>query len=138
MVICADSREIRSLGGDDRDRAGVDAVGLAAMARLEDPHSRREGRGHVCDVLAGGDELLGQQIAQAAGALERRSGHCWAHPNNWSHIERAARTRIVPTSARSAQIVVAVCEALCGSMPMTTVISSLLVVAGEWVPRRAT
>ena len=71
VIVRADSREIGSLGGDDRDRAGVDVVGLAAVARVEGPHPRRQGRGHVDDVLADGDELLGQQLAQAASALDR-------------------------------------------------------------------
>ena len=71
VVICADSREIGSLCGDDRDRAGVDVVGLAAVAHLEGPHPRRQGRGHVDDMLAGGDESLGQQLTQAASAFDR-------------------------------------------------------------------
>ncbi len=70
VIIRADAGEIGALSGDERDRAGVDAVGLAAVARLEGPHPRREGGGHVDDMLADGDELLGQQLAQAAGALD--------------------------------------------------------------------
>ena len=45
-------------------------ISLAAVSRLEGPHPRREGRGHIDNVLARGDELLGQQLAQAAGALD--------------------------------------------------------------------
>ena len=70
VIIRGDAGEIGALSGDERDGAGVDAVGLAAVSRLEGPHPRREGRGHIDDVLAGGDELLGQQLAQAAGALD--------------------------------------------------------------------
>ena len=70
VIIRGDAGKIGALSGDERDRAGVDAVGLAAVSRLEGPHPRREGRGHIDDVLAGGDELLGQQLAQAAGAFD--------------------------------------------------------------------
>ena len=69
VIIRGDAGQIGALSGDERDRAGVDAVGLGAVSRLEGPHPRREGRGHVDDMLAGGDELLGQQLAQAAGAF---------------------------------------------------------------------
>ena len=61
----------------------------------------------VCDVLAGGDELLGQQTAQPAGA-HRCSGHRWAHLDSSSVIERDARSLIVAASARSAPTAAAV------------------------------
>ena len=70
VIIRGDAGEIGALSGDERDRACVDAVGLAAVSRVEGPHPRREGRGHIDDMLARGDELLGQQLAQAAGALD--------------------------------------------------------------------
>ena len=92
-------------------------------------------------MLARGDELLGQQLAQAAGAStpQRRSGHCSAQLNNSSGVERAARSLIVAASTHPGPIAVAVWEALCASMPMTTVIGRSFTGLSDYgVLRRAT
>ena len=68
----ADSREIGALGGDDRDRGGRRCGrscgrGPSRGSAPAPPASR----GHVDDMLAGGDESLGQQLTQAASAFDR-------------------------------------------------------------------
>ena len=54
----------------DRSGQGVIGVVLLRAPGAEHPHACRQGRWHVDDVLAGGDELLGQQAAQAPGGLD--------------------------------------------------------------------
>ena len=71
VVVGRDAREVVAVLGDERDAARVDAVGLAAVAALEHAGAGGQRRGDVDDGLAGGDELLGQQPSQAAGALDR-------------------------------------------------------------------
>ena len=53
---------------------------------LQQPHPGRQLGLHIQHPLTGGDELLGEQVAQAAGALDRqvRSGHAAAHPISFS------------------------------------------------------
>jgi hypothetical protein len=55
----------------DPDRQGVVGVVLARSARRQQPYPRAELGLHVQDALAGGDQLLGQQVPHAAGALDR-------------------------------------------------------------------
>jgi hypothetical protein len=55
----------------DRGRQGIVRVVLRCLRRADQPHSRRECGRHVDDVLAGGDELLSQQAAQATRRLNR-------------------------------------------------------------------
>ena len=56
---------------DDGDGVGVQGVGLAVVAGVEEPHPRRELRRHIDHLLAGGDESLGQWTAGAVGSLDR-------------------------------------------------------------------
>ena len=41
------------------------------MARAQEPHPGGQGGGHVEHRLAGGQQLLGQQVAEAASGLDR-------------------------------------------------------------------
>ena len=66
MIIRGDAGEIGALSGDERDRAGVDVVGLAPCPVLEGPTRAERVAGTSTDAAT--DELLGQQLAQAAGA----------------------------------------------------------------------
>jgi len=80
----------------DPHRQGVVGVVLARRARRRQPYPRAELGLHVQDALAGGDQLLGQQVPHAAGALDRPGplrpgrrprqqalglGRAGAHPN---------------------------------------------------------
>ncbi len=57
-------------GADQGDGVRVGGVGLAALSGGEHPCPRRELRGHVDDVLASADELLGEQRSDPGGALD--------------------------------------------------------------------
>ena len=66
--------------GRDRDRAGVVGVVLVHVPGRRQPHPRAEFRLHAGHSLAGRDQLPGEQVAHAAGALDRpgplRPGLC--------------------------------------------------------------
>jgi hypothetical protein len=49
----------------------VDAIGLAPVAAAEQARPCGKRGGHVDHGLPGGDQLLGEQVAEAAGALDR-------------------------------------------------------------------
>src|SRR5512132_244739 len=57
--------------GSRGDRAGISQVGLAGAAGGQQPGPGRQLGRHVHDLLAGGDQQLGNPAAQAAGALHR-------------------------------------------------------------------
>src|SRR5215212_4247696 len=71
VVVGSHGREVVAVLGDDRDAAGVDAVALAPMAALEHAGAGGQRRWNIDDALAGGDEPLGQQPAEASGAFNR-------------------------------------------------------------------
>lgn len=71
VIVSCDAGQVEALGSDQGDAAGVDVVGLAAVAGLEQPGPRGEGGGHVDYVLAGSDEALGEQLTEAVGSLDR-------------------------------------------------------------------
>jgi len=70
---------VRSVDRDDLRRAerrhghgpGVVGVVFLRPAAAQQPDPRRQGCGDVDDVLTGGEELLGEQVAQPAGRLHR-------------------------------------------------------------------
>jgi hypothetical protein len=55
----------------DRDRQGVVGIVLVRPPRAQHTDPRRERRRHVQDGLARSDQLLGQQVAEPAGGLDR-------------------------------------------------------------------
>jgi hypothetical protein len=62
-----------------RDGPGVVGVVLVDLPAGEDPHPRRQLLWHVQDLFPGGQHLLGQQVAEPAGAhstAQVRSDHC--------------------------------------------------------------
>ncbi len=71
MILDADLLRRRCPQRGDRDRQGVVRVVLVGRLRRQQPHARRELRLHVQDPLARSDELLGEQVAQAGGVLDR-------------------------------------------------------------------
>ena len=70
MILDANLRDRRAQRGDG-DRAGVVGVVLVGVTGSQQTHPGGQLRLHVDDTLAGGDELLGEQIAEPAGALDR-------------------------------------------------------------------
>jgi hypothetical protein len=54
----------------DGDGPGVVGVVLLRPSRAQQPHPRRQGRGDVHHLLAGGEELLREQVAEPAGGLD--------------------------------------------------------------------
>ena len=70
MVLEADLSQPSVAQGDDGGRAGVVAVGLVAVIVVQQSHPGGQLRWHVDHLLAGGDELLGEQRAGPGGALD--------------------------------------------------------------------
>jgi len=107
----------------DGDLPGVVRIVLVGAARSQQPGACRQGGGHVEHVLAGGDELLGQQVAHPVGALDG--------PHT-RRERRRPRQQLVDLGPRrpnplvgglvlgGALIATAVWDALWGSTPMIT------------------
>ena len=55
----------------DRRRQRVIRVALACLLRTQQPNPGGQGRRHIDDVFAFGDELLGQQLAESVSRLDR-------------------------------------------------------------------
>ena len=113
------------IGGAQRrngNRAGIAGIVLAAVSRRQQPHPGSQLRLHVQYPLTRRQQLLGQQMAHtvSAPAAQARSGHACAHASNCSAWAAQARTRSSPSHSSVALIATAVCEALCGSIPMIT------------------
>src|SRR5208282_554264 len=72
--------------------------------------------------LAGCQQLLGQQVTQAAGALEAqaRCGQAAAQSSSRRACDADARTRSSPSGSSAGLIATAVCEPSCGSTPIIT------------------
>jgi hypothetical protein len=70
VILECDDPQFRVSQRHDRSGSSVVRVGLVAARVVEEPHPRREGRRHVEDLLAGGDELLCQQRAGAGRAFD--------------------------------------------------------------------
>ena len=70
VVVGRDGVEATVAQGGHGGGQGVVGVILLRLARAEHPHARRQRRRNVDHVLAGRDQLLGQQVAQATGGLD--------------------------------------------------------------------
>mgnify|MGYP006928174438 CR=1 FL=1 len=55
----------------DRDRSGVVGIVLLRPARGQGAHPRRPHGRHIDDGFAGCDELLGEEVAEPLGGLDR-------------------------------------------------------------------
>ena len=64
-------RQRRRVQRGHGDRAGIVRIGLRRLPGAQHAHPCRQRRRHVDHPLAGGDELLGEQIAHPAGRLHR-------------------------------------------------------------------
>ena len=71
LVKAGDDVQARVVPSDNRCRAGIVGVGLVDPTVLEQAHPRRQLRWHINDMLAGGDELLGEQRAHPGRPLDR-------------------------------------------------------------------
>jgi hypothetical protein len=67
----AHHRQRRRVQRGQRHRAGVVRIGLGRLTGPQHPHPRGQRGGHIDHRLAGGHQLLGEQVAQPAGALHR-------------------------------------------------------------------
>ena len=84
-------------------------------------------------MLARRHQLLGQQVAHPAGALDRPDALAddSAHPISRSTWPAAERTRSSPNTVSLSSIATAVCDALCGSTPIITAHRNRLLIVGE-------
>jgi hypothetical protein len=109
------------------------ATGVVLVGRLggQQPHLRRQLRLHVQDLLAGADQLLGEEIGKTGCVLDRlvRCGNASAHFRRRSSCLGPDRTRSSARLRSPLSTATAVCDPLCGSTPIITVIASSFVVA---------
>ena len=128
-----DSVQTLRAHGSDRHRERVVGVVLLRPSRAEDADSRGQGRWNVDDVLSCIDELLGQQIAEAAGGLDgpRAFSERLSPGEDLAVFWHVARTVTLATSRSSPQIATAVWLCLWGSTPMITVMSASWSVDGN-------
>ena len=71
LAVDLEHPQVRGADGDDRDRVGVEGVGLAVVAGVEEPDPGGELGRHVDDVLAGLEQPLGERTSGTVGALDR-------------------------------------------------------------------
>ena len=106
----------------DRHRTGIVRVVLVRVPRREQPHPGAQLGWHIQHPLTRRQQLLGQQVTQATGALDRpgplRPGR--RPPQQPLRLCRPARTLSSPSTSSAALIATAVCETLCGSTPIIT------------------
>ncbi len=107
-----------------RNRQGVIRVVLVRAARRQQPRPRRERGRHINNRFTGRDELLGEQIAEPARGLDRpcprRKRRSPRHELGET-CAPPARTFFRSSSSSPPLIATAVWVALCGSIPMITV-----------------
>jgi hypothetical protein len=106
----------------DRDRPGIVGIVLVHIAGGQQPDPRAQLGRHIQHPLTGRQQLLGQQVAQAAApsTAQVRVGQAPAQASSCSAWAAQARTRSSPSGSSAALIATAVCEALCGSTPIIT------------------
>ena len=111
----------------DRHRPGIVRVGLVRVAGLQQPDPGSQLGLHIQHPLAGGDQLLGQQppSPRAPSTAQVRSGQACAQATSFPAWSGQARTRSLPSGSSAAPTATAVCEPLCGSVPIITAISAL-------------
>lgn len=73
LVFLNNGAQVMAKECDLSDVEGVPGIGLAVSAGGQQPGPSRQGGGHVDHVLARGDQLLGERVAQAAGTLDRET-----------------------------------------------------------------
>lgn len=133
MIGASDRCEARCSQRRDRHRHSVVGIVLVRTPSTQDPHSRRQRRRGIEHPLAGTDELLSEQVPEAAAdsIAHVRSSNPDAHRNNWSTWWRVDRTFTFASCISSRSTPTAVCEPLCGSTPMMTCMCSSAIAFGE-------
>ena len=116
---------------DDRRRTCVVRVGLVLVARIQQSCSCRQRGRHVDDGLARRDELLRQQRAMTRRAFDRPQPRLERRRPTQQPLTLSAirRTDNSPTSCSSRSITAAVCDPLCGSIPM---MNTKVLLASKW------
>lgn len=139
VVISGDAGEVGALDSDECDPAGVDVVGLAAVSGLQQPGSSGQRGWDVDDDLTGGDETLGEQLAEPVGSFDSPTsvGPLVRQVRSWSSIAPLARTRIVPisgtTDVSGGQDAVA--QGRSGARPPRSNMIMVMNACGSWKPR---
>jgi hypothetical protein len=110
----------------DRDGERIVRVVLVRPPDAQDTDPRGQGRGHVQDGLVGGEELLGEQVAEPARGLDRPGSLAqrFSPPQQLRDLRARRSDPGRATSASLRSIATAVCVALCGSTPMITDMST--------------
>ena len=127
VLIDTDTGEPVGAQRSDRDRAGIVRIVLLRLARPQQSSACRQHRWDVHDGLARSDELLSEEIAEPACGLDRPhpiGERCRPRPQSIGLAQ--ARTRNSSSTHSVLSIATAVCDALCGSMPMMMVICKCL------------
>jgi hypothetical protein len=71
MVFASHHRQTGLTERRDRHRPGIIRVVLIRLARRQHPNPRSQHRRHIDDVFTAGNQLLGQQVAEPTGGLDR-------------------------------------------------------------------
>jgi len=118
-----DGGELRGAQRGDGHRAGVVRVVLVHRTGIEQPNPGSEFGLDIDHSFASIGQLLGQPIPNpdAPSIAQVRCGQRAAQASNCSACPAEARTRTVPSATSRSSRAAAVCEALCGSIPITTV-----------------
>jgi hypothetical protein len=95
---------------------------LVDVSRRKQPHPGGQLGRHIQHPLTRGGQLLGQQMAHPARAFDRPGAlqPGLRPPQQPLRLSTQARTRNWPSGTSAGSIATAVCEALCGSIPIIT------------------
>jgi hypothetical protein len=103
------------------ERASLGSV-LVRRANRQQPYPDRQLGLHIHDMLARGHQLLGQQMTEAAGALDRPAAlgeRSRPHQETLDLAGAGAHPQLAQHRP-VASMAVAVCDPLCGSTPIIT------------------
>src|SRR5947207_7847805 len=106
----------------DRDRPRGVRVVLVDLPAVEQPHPGSELGWHIQDTFSGGDQLLRQQLPEPPRSLDRPPPPRPAASPLEQPIDLSARCthRNRPSCFSCTSSATAVCDPLCGSIPITT------------------
>ena len=130
VILEADLSQPAVAQRDDRGGAGVVGVAFVTVLAVQQPHPGGQLGRHVHDRLTGSDQLLSEQRTGPGGALDR--------PQPRRELTRPGQQALAllavgghlqhrPHLFRSSSAAAA-CEPRCGSIPITNMTTSLIVV----------